>query len=1249
MRLSIRRKIVLFVVMPLIGLYAVFSILDAVGMRRETTADMENRLRELAHAHAERFDSRLREVAQIAKMTAAFIEDNPDLESERIFAQLQANLELSPLVYGSAVCFEPYQRDPDQRLFVRYVYRDGDVPRRLDPTSTGYDYTEAKREYWHVPRETGEALWSDPYFDEGAGDVLMCTYSVPFFRGGDFLGIATVDIPLEPLRELADIKMPTGFTFCVLTRSGKYVYCTQAERINRSVYEVLKREHGNEPVELARAIASGESGSKKLTGWITEARQWVSYTPVQSARWGFAVSIPEKAATSAVRGQFYWDLAFLAASLPLVIFALWLVSLWISRPIVRLCNVAGEIGRGNLDTRAAVAGNDEIGLLADSFNKMVTRLSQREQALQEKASMIESASSVIATADLDGNMTYANPAFVSAWGFDSLDEVLGRPFPEFWEVSSQLDEVMDALIGSGPGRWSGSLKGRRKDGSHLDLQVSAATVYDDKGKPIALMSTSIDITDRKRAEDELRESEERFRSLFENAPLAYQSLDENGDFIKLNETWCNVLGYTKQEVLGRNFSEFIHPDYSEHFRENFPKFKSMGYVSGVEFEMIKKDGSQIIVAFDGTIERYDDGRFKQTHCVFSDITERKRAEEALEKRVVALTRPLDDVGSIVFEDLFNLDDIQRLQDEFAKAAGVASIITRTDGTPVTAPSNFCRLCSDIIRKTDKGRAACFKSDAAIGRFNPDGPTIRTCMSGGLWDAGAAISVGGEHIANWLIGQVRDDTQTEKKMRAYAREIEADEEAVVEAFREVPAMSREQFGRVAQVLFTLASQLSTSAYQNVQQARFITESKRAEEELHLNESRLEALVTLGHMTSGSLRDITDFALEEAIRLTGSTIGYLAFMNKDETVLTMHSWSKTAMAECRIADKPFVYPVESAGLWGEAVRQRKPVITNEHLAPNPLKKGHPEGHVRVTRHMNTPVFDGGRIVAVAGVGNKEGEYDRADVRQLTLLMEGMWRLVQRKRLEKEQEELIAKLEAQNAELERFTYTVSHDLKSPLITIKGYVGMLRKDLANVGSETAAEDLARISSAADKMDQLLRDLLELSRIGRLINPPEDVSLEELARETLELVGAQVKENGVHVEISPDLPVVFGDRVRLREVLQNLIDNAVKYMGDQSQPRVEIGSRRDANQTICYVRDNGIGIEPRYHEKVFGLFDQLDQKAEGTGIGLALAKRIVEVHGGRIWVESEGSGHGSTFCFTIAARSESAEHRDTEPWTTGR
>ena len=247
-----------------------------------------------------------------------------------------------------------------------------------------------------------------------------------------------------------------------------------------------------------------------------------------------------------------------------------------------------------------------------------------------------------------------------------------------------------------------------------------------------------------------------------------------------------------------------------------------------------------------------------------------------------------------------------------------------------------------------------------------------------------------------------------------------------------------------------------------------------------------------------------------------------------------------------------------------------------------------------------------------------------------------ITQRRRAEREREELIATLEAQNAELERFAYTVSHDLKSPLITIKGFLGILRDDLAQEGSETVRKDLSYISNAADRMEQLLKDLLELSRIGRLINPSEGVSLTKLAREVLEIAGGQAEENGVQVEIAPDLPIVFGDQLRLREVLQNLIDNAVKYMGDQPQPRVEIGSRRDGNQTVCYVRDNGIGIEPCHHEQVFGLFSQLDQKAEGTGIGLALVKRIVEAHDGQIWIESDGSGHGATVCFTIPTRTKS-------------
>ncbi|MHC4402430.1 MAG: sensor histidine kinase [Planctomycetota bacterium] len=249
-----------------------------------------------------------------------------------------------------------------------------------------------------------------------------------------------------------------------------------------------------------------------------------------------------------------------------------------------------------------------------------------------------------------------------------------------------------------------------------------------------------------------------------------------------------------------------------------------------------------------------------------------------------------------------------------------------------------------------------------------------------------------------------------------------------------------------------------------------------------------------------------------------------------------------------------------------------------------------------------------------------------------------ITERKRAEAEREALIADLEAKNAELEQFTYTVSHDLKSPLITIKGYLGLLREDLSDGNLETVDDDLQRMSGAADKMEQLLNELLELSRIGRLVNPSENVALGDLVEEALEMVGGQIAEKNVDAEVEPDLPVVYGDRPRLVEVLQNLIDNAVKYMGDQPEPRVEIGARVDDEEVVCHVRDNGLGIKPVYHEKIFGLFEKLDARTEGSGVGLALVKRIVEVHGGRIWVESGGAGRGSTFFFALPRSSDSAE-----------
>jgi len=254
------------------------------------------------------------------------------------------------------------------------------------------------------------------------------------------------------------------------------------------------------------------------------------------------------------------------------------------------------------------------------------------------------------------------------------------------------------------------------------------------------------------------------------------------------------------------------------------------------------------------------------------------------------------------------------------------------------------------------------------------------------------------------------------------------------------------------------------------------------------------------------------------------------------------------------------------------------------------------------------------------------------QLTGIYGAVQDITERKQADAERETLIKELEAKNAELERFSYTVSHDLKSPLITIRGFLGYLEKDAVSGSVEQLRADLARIADATGRMQRLLDELLELSRIGRKMNPPEDAPFEAIVREALALVEGRLTRRGVQVHVAPSLPVVHGDQARLVEVVQNLVDNAAKFMGAQPAPRIEIGVRAADGDAppVFYVCDNGIGIDLKYRERVFGLFDKLDAQSEGTGVGLALVKRIVEVHGGRIWVESDGPGAGSTFCFTL-------------------
>ncbi|MGB7532650.1 MAG: PAS domain-containing sensor histidine kinase [Halobacteriota archaeon] len=240
-----------------------------------------------------------------------------------------------------------------------------------------------------------------------------------------------------------------------------------------------------------------------------------------------------------------------------------------------------------------------------------------------------------------------------------------------------------------------------------------------------------------------------------------------------------------------------------------------------------------------------------------------------------------------------------------------------------------------------------------------------------------------------------------------------------------------------------------------------------------------------------------------------------------------------------------------------------------------------------------------------------------------------ITERKRAEEKRKQLLKELEAKNTEMERFTYTVSHDLRSPLVTVQGFVKMLREDLVRNEKEKVESDLKYIENGTAKMDRLLNDTLRLSRIGRMVNPPEDVSFGEIVQEALEQTAQQIKSSGVEISVVEDFPTVHMDRMRIVEVLVNLVTNSINYMGEQPHPKIGIGYRVDNEETVFFVRDNGVGIDKSQHEKVFELFYTVDTSGKGTGAGLAIVKRIIEVHNGKVWIESE-KGKGCTVCFTL-------------------
>ncbi len=239
-------------------------------------------------------------------------------------------------------------------------------------------------------------------------------------------------------------------------------------------------------------------------------------------------------------------------------------------------------------------------------------------------------------------------------------------------------------------------------------------------------------------------------------------------------------------------------------------------------------------------------------------------------------------------------------------------------------------------------------------------------------------------------------------------------------------------------------------------------------------------------------------------------------------------------------------------------------------------------------------------------------------------------ERRQAQSVNEQLIQELETKNSEMERFVYTVSHDLKSPLVTVKGFIQVLKKDIAEKKLGSIDDSLDQILFAANKMHQLLDDLLNLSRASTTVITEHEVPFDEVVEEALKLLEGRIKQHNVKIDVASGMPGIIGDRQRLVQLVQNLVDNAVKFMGNQQHPHVAVGCEIEGDEPIFFVEDNGRGIPPKKREEIFDVFHKLEPASEGSGVGLAIVKRIIDQHGGRIWIESKPKHPGVTFKFMI-------------------
>jgi len=867
-----------------------------------------------------------------------------------------------------------------------------------------------------------------------------------------------------------------------------------------------------------------------------------------------------------------------------------------------------------------------IGLFAAARD--ITEGKRAEKALQAASaynrSLIEASLDPLVTISAEGKVTDVNTATERVTGC-SRNELIGTDFADYFTDPEKARAGYQQAFREGSVT-DYELEIRHKNRQLTPVMYNASVYRDESGENIGLFAAARDITESKRAEKALQAASAYNRSLIEASLDPLVTISAEGKITDVNRGTERVTGYARNELIGTDFADYFtdpgkaRAGYQQVFRD--------GLVKDYALEIRHKDGRLTPVMYNASVYRDESGEITGVFAAARDVSDRKRAEEALQAASAynrsLIEASLDPLVTISAEgkvtdvntatervtghsriELIGTDFADYFTDPEKARAGYQQVfrdgsvtdyeleIRHQEGwlTPVTYNASLYRDESgDIIgvfaaardisdrKRAEEALQAASAYNRSLIEASLD-PLVTISAEGKITDVNSATERVTGFSRGELIGTDFADYFTDP-LRARGGYEQAFRDGSV---RDYELEIRHKRGDLTQVTYnaSIYSDESGKILGLFAAARDISARKKAEQALAKRNRDIEAILN---------------ASTDSVFLLSADWSLIAL--NEATALLLGKKSHELLGKSLSDVLPRQVAATSRAQFDEVIRTGSAVRFEDER----------DGRVYYTSFY--PVLDPNS--RVSGVAAFERDITEA------------------KQAEMERERLITELEAKNAELERFTYSVSHDLRSPLITIRTFLGFVAEEVASGVTDNLKADLDRIDKAAEKMGQLLGEILELSRVGRIFNLPTEVPMGELVQEALELLSGRIAQHGLEVQIAPDLPVLYVDRPRILEVFQNLIENSMKFMGDQLHPKIEIGTRKDGEETVLFVRDNGIVINPTYHEKVFGLFNKLDPKTEGTGIGLALVKRIVEVHSGRMWVESEGIGTGSTFCLTL-------------------